>query len=107
MPYLILISNGASTDLFILTAGPAEPGGRGAGGPWFPQSFSISIQGVTKRMDPLTNFPIFDHFFSIFLKFSCTQLKKKSKASCLVCAMIKFNLLGGHFRLKDKDLHLM
>ena len=34
---------------------------------WFWKFFPC-LQGVTKRMAPLTNFSIFDHLFGIFLK---------------------------------------
>ena len=61
------------------------------------------LQGVTKDMASLTNLPISDYFIKIL----CTQLTQNSNASSLVWRVIKFNLLRGHYRIKDKDLHLM
>ena len=63
--------------------------------------------GCNKKNGPPDQFFHFWPFFQHFLKLFCTQLTKNSKASCLVCKVIRFNLLGGHFRMNNKYLHLM
>ena len=61
-------------------------------------------------MPPPTNLQVLDHVYRIF-EISSTQLTKLIKSQLFgvrwECSVLKNNLLGGHFRIKYVDLHLM